>query len=492
MKKTLLLLLVVVLCSSAIFSLSEDVSDRKKMPLLNVVMMASAGKDGSGDVVNAINDYLAEKLGVQITLTFISYGNYANQTNLMLAAGDSIDVFPNYLTPLTTMANNGLIKPLDELLEKFGTGIKDQIAPEFLQCGKVDGQLFGITTGRDLAAAYGFEMRKEICDKYNIDYANIKTLDQLYEALMIVHKNEPNLVCVVPSHGELIRNWGWDTLGDARIPLGVLMDYGRDSTVVNLFETEYYKSFITTMRKWYLDGLIMQDAIANTESVGVMMGAGTAFGGFMNLKPYFEVQETTNYGTPIVVSEIIPAFSATSNVNMATWCIAESTKYPEESMKLLNLMYSDPVLMNLMIYGIEGTHYVALGDATNGQKVIGFPEGIDSTNTTYRPSGGWLWCNQFIGHVWNGNPPDYWDVTREFNKNSIKSSAFGFVWDASEVKNEVTACTNVMNKYHKALMCGAIDPEENLPKFNEELKNAGIEAILKSKQTQLNEWLKNK
>lgn len=41
-------------------------------------------------------------------------------------------------------------------------------------------------------------MRKDICDKYGIDYENITTLEQLHDALAIVHENEPTLVCVVP------------------------------------------------------------------------------------------------------------------------------------------------------------------------------------------------------------------------------------------------------------------------------------------------------
>jgi Domain of unknown function (DUF3502). len=393
-----------------------------------------------------------------------------------------------YLIPLSTVANNGQILELNDLLEEYGQGIIEQIGWDNLNCGAQDGLVYGITTGRDLAAAYGFEMRKDICDKYGIDYANITTLEQLHDALVIVHENEPDLVCVVPSNGELIRNWGWDPLGDASVPLGVLMDMGQSDEVVNLFETEYFHDFVTTMRQWYTEGLIMADGAATTESVGTMMGAGTAFGGFMNLKPYFEVQETNNYGTEIVTCEIIPAFSCTSNVNMATWCIAASTKYPEASMKLLNAMYSDPTLMNLMIYGIEGTHYVVLGDAANGQKMIGYPEGLDSSNTTYRPSGGWLWCNQFIGNVWEGNPTDYWDVTREFNNTAIKSNAFGFTWDADEVRNQVTACTNVLNKYYMALLCGSVDPETTLPAFNEELYAAGLQDIIDSKQAQYDAW----
>ena len=494
MKKVLARLLVLAMTFSTLAvafagaALADDDLREPKLVTLEVVMMASAGKDGTGAVTDAINAYLEEKLNINVNITFISYGNYTQQTNLMLSAGEGIDVFPVYMTPLTTVADNGQILPLNDLLAEYGQGIVEQIGQEFIDCGKVGDEIFGLTTGRDLAAAYGFEMRKDICDKYGIDYENITTLEQLHDALTIVHENEPNLVCVVPSNGELVRNWGWDPLGDASTPLGVLMDMGQSDTVVNLFETDFYKELVTTMRQWYNEGLIMADAVSNTENVGTMMGAGTAFGGFMNLKPYFNVQETTNYGTEIVVSEIVPAFSCTSNVSMATWAIASSTEHPEACMKLLNLMYTDPTLMNLMIYGLEGEHDVVKGDASNGQKIIGYPDGIDATTTTYRPSGGWLWCNQFVGHVWEGNPADYWDVTRAFNNTAVKSNAFGFTWDSSGVRNQVTACTNVMQKYHQALMCGAVDPEETLPKFNQELKDAGIDDIIGDKQAQYDAW----
>jgi putative aldouronate transport system substrate-binding protein len=462
----------------------------KELVTLDVVQMASAGKEGSKEVVDAINVYLQEKLNVKINLTFISYGNYVQQTNLLLSAGQGVDILPIYMIPLFTVANNGQVIPLDDLMAKYGQGILDQMGKTYVDCGRIDGVLYGLPTARDLAAAYGFEMRKDICDKYGIDYANITTLDQLHDALAIVHKNEPNMVGVVPSNGELVRNWGWDPLGDMVTPLGVLMDSGRSWEVVNLFETDFYKEFVTTMRKWYQEGLIMQDGISNSESVGVMMGAGRAFGGFMNLKPYFEVQETTNYGTEIVVSTIVPPFAVTSYVIMNAWAISSSSKHPEAAMKLLNMMYTDPTLMNLMIYGLEGPHYVKVGNASNGQSMIAYPQGVTSTTSTYRPSGGWLWGNQFVGHVWEGNPPDYWDVTRDFNATAAKSFAFGFSWDSSDVKNQLTACTNVMGKYHKALMCGELDPATTLPRFNQELKAAGMDDIIKDKQAKLDAWRK--
>ena len=161
-------------------------------------------------------------------------------------------------------------------------------------------------------------------------------------------------------------------------------------------------------------------------------------------------------------------------------------------MKGLNALYSDPEVANLYMYGVEGTHYVVVeeGTITNGQDRINYPDGLDATTTTYRKSGTWLCPNQFIGDIWGLDlPDDYWDATRDFNNESQKSAAFGFSFDATQTPNEIAACTNVVNKYHKALVCGALDPETTLPQFNQELKDAGIDVIIEEKQAQLDAWL---
>ncbi len=459
----------------------------KELVKLDVVMM-SADKEDKQLVVEEINKITREKLNVEVNLTFISYGNYVQQTTMMLSSGKGVDLLPIYMTPLATMANNGQIIPLTELIDKYGQDMVKAIGEEYLEAGRIGDDIYGITTGRDLAKAYGFEMRKDLADKYNIDYENIKTLDQLEEALMIIRENEPDVIPVVPSNGELVRNWGWDALGDDMTNLGVLMDFGKELKVVNLYETEFYKDFITRMHKWYNNGLIMKDAINNTENVGTMMKAGSAFGGFMNLKPGFDVQETRNYGIEIVVSEIIPAYKTTSDVQMATWAISNGSKHPEAAMKLLNLMYTDPELTNLMIYGIQDKHYVVVGDASNGQSIVDYPEGLDATTTGYRPSGGWLWPNQTIGHVWAGNPANYWEEQTEFNNTAIESAAYGFTFDSSKVRNQMTASSNVVAKYHEALMTGMLDPEKTLPVFLKELEAAGINDIIAEKQAQLDQW----
>ena len=66
------------------------------------------------------------------------------------------------------------------------------------------------------------------------------------------------------------------------------------------------------------------------------------------------------------------------------------------------------------------------------------------------------------------------------------------MWDSSSVLNQVTACNNVVSEYNNALLWGSIDPAENLPKFIEALKAAGIDEIIAEKQKKLDEFLASK
>ena len=93
--------------------------------------------------------------------------------------------------------------------------------------------------------------------------------------------------------------------------------------------------------------------------------------------------------------------------------------------------------------------------------------------------------------MWETDEPDIWQQLEEFNANAADSPAKGFSYDNASVLNQVTACTNVNNKYLAAVTGGSLNPDEALPQYIEELKAAGIDDIIKEKQKQLDEWLKN-
>ena len=473
---------------------TEEVDLREpELVTLDIVTMAS-GKEESGitEVEEAMNALLEEQFNVNVNLAFIPFGSYAEQITLMLSAGEGVDLLAVYMVNYASAATTGQLQPMDDYIETYGQGIIDALGWDMINCGRVDGELFGLTQGRDLAASQGFVYSIALAEKHGIDMSEVDTLEELGEALKVIKANEETVWPVAVSAGENIRNWGWDALGDEMIGLGVLANNGQDSTVVNLYETEQYKELVTTMYSWMQEGLIQADAVNTTETASTLMEAGTAFGYFTNLKPYYCEENNPNLQNKIAAVEILPALATTDRVTMGLWSISGSCEHPEAAMKVLNSLYSDPEIGNLFMYGVEGKHYqvVEEGTITNGQNRINYLDGVDATTTTYRKSGTWLTPNQFIGHIWGLDlPVDYWDATNTFNQESMKSKAFGFSFDATKTANEITACTNVVNKYHKALVCGALDPVETLPKFNQELKDAGIDTIIAEKQAQLDAWL---
>ncbi|MDL2233816.1 ABC transporter substrate-binding protein [Ruminococcaceae bacterium OttesenSCG-928-L11] len=452
---------------------------------VTLVSMTSGDSSAAPDVSAEVSKISKEKINVELNITLINQGSYKDQLNLMLSSGEDLDIFlAGLASPLATYVNNGQIIPLDDLMAQYGSSIYEALPIEYIEAGRVSGELYGLATNRDLANYYGFFMRKDLCKKYDIDYENIHDLDALEEALIKVRDGEPGMYPVASgSGGSMVSSWGWDALNDR---LGVLMNCGlTDLNVVNLYETDEYRDFVTRMRKWEQMGIIMPDAANNPDTAEANMKAGKAFGGFGHLKPNTYLTKARSSTHEIAIAEIIPAFATTSNVQGLIWAIATNSKAPDKAMQMLNLMYEDPDITNLTIFGIEGTHWKFVDEAN---AIINYADGVDAMNTTYTPVLGWMWPNQFIGHIWEGDEPDVWEVLDNFNRSANKSMAMGFAFDNANVKNEVTACMSVLDKYHNSLMCGSIDPETTLDQFNKELYDAGLQNIIDEKQKQLDEW----
>ena len=93
------------------------------------------------------------------------------------------------------------------------------------------------------------------------------------------------------------------------------------------------------------------------------------------------------------------------------------------------------------------------------------------------------------GYAWETDPEDVFAKYTEFNDTAKLSPLYGFIFDTSKVKNEITAISNVKGKYKAIIENGDADPAESLPAFNEELKAAGIDNVISEMQAQADAWL---
>ncbi len=178
-------------------------------------------------------------------------------------------------------------------------------------------------------------------------------------------------------------------------------------------------------------------------------------------------------------------FSNTATINGVIMSIPATCKDPIPALKVLNLMYSDPNFINLIDWGIEGEHYVRVEGTEN---CITYPEGVNADNSGYAMAASWEFGSEMLAYVWENQGDDYHENMIKFNDSARKSKALGFVFDSTPVKTEVAALNNVLNEYRLGLENGEMDPDVYLPKFQEALRDAGIDKVIAEKQKQLDEW----
>ncbi|GGG06114.1 ABC transporter substrate-binding protein [Paenibacillus abyssi] len=439
------------------------------------------------EVEAAINEVTKEKINATVKLVMIGWAAWTQQTTLMLAGNEKVDLILSGLGTYTQNVGRGQYLPMNDMLENEGKGIKealDSLDPAFLDAVKINGEVYAVPSIRDLAADYGITMRKDLVDKYNIDVNAIKSYDDLDAVFQIIKDNEPDMIPTT-KYGDTIidthLNYYRDALDDG---FGVLPDLDNGLKVVNFFETPQYAEMLNTVRRWYQAGYIAKDAATSTETQYNMVKAGKAFSFMSHMKPGIAAQESKNVGMELISVNFLPATTATGNITSIMWSIARNSEHPERAMMLLNLLYTDPELVNLFDWGIEGKHYVK----TDVDNIIDYPPGVDAASLGYNLNYGWMFGNQFLSHIWQGDSPTLWDELAEFNKTSKKSKALGFNYDSEPVKTEVAAVRNVYDQYRKALETGTVDPVIELPKYIKQLKAAGIDKIIAEKQKQLDAW----
>ncbi|MGB8455503.1 MAG: ABC transporter substrate-binding protein [Anaerocolumna sp.] len=446
-------------------------------------------------VNDAINDYLKEKINCTLTMIPINASNYSQQIDLMLTSDEKLDLFAdgtilaffNY----TSHASKGQLYPMNDLLAQYGQGISGALG-DYVNAASVNGEIYGVATNRDLAARTSFICKTSLLEKHGIDPASIKTYTDLESMFKTIKDNEPGVTPAMigqTASGTIFDSLGLsvDTKGDQLSDMiGVLMD-NQKLEVTDYYQTEKCKEAAERVYDWYQKGYILQDATTNQSSAEELMKAGTLFGFFGNTKPGIETQEAASVGEDVTEIILSDTLSDTQKVTGFMWSIAAASEYPDKAMQVLNLMYSDPAFVNLLDHGIEGTHYKVV-DEKNG--IINYPDGIDGSTSGYDMGVDFEFGNQMISYIWEGDSPTLWKDLDEFNQSATVSKAMGFQFDSSNVKTEYAAVTSVIDKYKQSIGQGTVDPDTVLPEFIEMLQKAGIDTIIKEKQTQLGEFAK--
>ena len=428
-------------------------------------------------VEDAINQITEEKYGIHLNLTYITTGNWQQQSNLLFT-GDEADVIAVFMTPLSSYVKNGQLTDLTDYYANASDEFKQVWSEEEMRGTTVDGKIYAIPNLRNFGNIIGLNIDSDIAAEFGIENGQKLTMEEVDDFLTKAHEKYPDRYALIPQSGDSMINgdWTWDGLGDAQY-LGVLEDQGQSTEVKNLFETDDFIDFCTWTRKWYQEGITMQDVLSNTQPFQTLIGNDLAIACFDNY--------SVNNVPGITRTEVISAWAQSNSYQALCYGINVNSKDKDAAWELMQILYTDKDVCTLLADGIEGTHYTVNDDGT-----ISFVDGKSAADCGYGMAEGY-WIVPYSGNTYplDVNGPTFFDDLLQFNKDTLKTKAFGFCFDTSNVVDQYTACSNIRDKYFKALISGSVDIDSTLEQMNSELEAAGLADIIAEKQAQLDAFL---
>lgn len=459
---------------------------------VNLIYYTIGEPDKDLQLVNdKINEIMARKIGVTITYVKVSWLEYEDRLNTLISAGSPFDIAfaPDY----ATTAMRGAWLKLDDYLTGIGKDMYDAIDPTFWQGVRMnDGSIYGVPTNKELAVRDHWMYPASIVNKHNIDITQYHTLESLEPLLRMIRQEEPPYIPM-----ELDRDsqnffalHGYEYILNHKLPL-MVQSLDPAAQVVNIFETKEARQVLDTLRRYYKEGFINKDAALREP--GALKRGAKVFWKSSGGGPLSETTWSKDRGYKLVAHPVTPNTVTTEAVRGGIMAVNANTKHPVECIKFLNLLNTDPEIRNLFNYGIEGVHYtldeqgqvVLITDKNSNDDAVPDTPASSYSGVQYT-QGNWFILKTMGGD--NPEPLDKWDQFRKYNAGVVNSTVLGFTPDLSSLTAQTTNIEMVWQKYYPSLMTGSVDVDTILPKFNEELKQAGMDEVRQEVQKQLDAW----
>lgn len=433
-------------------------------------------------VENEINAYLKDKINATVKLNIMEAAQYSDKMTNMIQSGEYFDMcyVANWMLNYAVSAETGAFYPMDELFETYMPKTYEQADKPSIEGARVNGKVYALPTIKENATACGWIYRKDIADKYNIDMSQVKNYEDLLPIAKMIKENEPDMPYPI-EYGENMNLNG--SLPYVQIMTGYNIGWIKDGDkykIVNrLEEPEVMKQF-EMAHTYYNEELVKRDIMTNyadTDQIKNLQN-GKAFCMMYPLKPgkVQEMLKNSKYDFAQVYIEEPQAGLGLASMN----AISATSKNPARVARFIELINTDPVLNNMLVFGIEGKHYEKISD--NVIKLI--------PNSGYCLSDAkWMLANVYIGYCTDEEDPNVKQELKEFDKEAVRGDLMSFVFDTTSVQAEIAACAVVEAQYNKQITLGALDPKPLAEQYLKELKAAGADKIKDELQKQVDEYL---
>lgn len=459
---------VLILLCEVLILWPDSVTEAPEVEIktVRILTIGETSEESLQRVSEALSEITLEQLGCKVELRMIGLEEYDARIDDLLLESDFADIFVcRNRTTMNKLLEGNYIYRLDRYLEDFPEFW--QVVPEesaWVQTD-VNGYIYGIPFGNETQSDWGFLMRQDVCDALGIKPETVTTLDELYKVLLRVHSAYPDMIPVVSDRGQM------ETFTSADLLISGGGCLVTEAGAVNVCELPEFRARCEVMRQWNEAGLLQDNAPFNTESVATWMESGLAFGAFVEANRYTVRDLEYTLDIPVTYAQLNDTFykDGVSDMSFAVYAYTEDVN---RCLQVLRLIYTDPDVLQLCIYGQEGVDYM---NAENGAVKPVVEKGRDERYINLC----WALRDNASAPI-TPEDPDWYDED---------VNADGFLFDNRSVSNEIYQCSEILEKYFSALCSGMIDAQEGISMMAEELETANMETVRTELERQQKEWL---
>lgn len=406
MKKFLSLVLALLMVITLTTALAEE-------PVILTWLMK-----GDNNVAENIEmeQYLEEKFGVELQITYVSKSDYDTKLNTLIAAGTLPDIFQTKDQTALDLRNAGKLAELSAAIETSGQAIAAAYGEDGFAELEIneDGKIYGLNQQSGLYVG-NFHFRKDWLEAVGKEVPT--TLDELYDVLYAFTYNDPDGDGKNDTYGftaQMDTEKTWEHIFAA---FGI--PYNRnitleDGTVTRYVKHPNYLRAIEYLRKLYQDGIMDPDFVATTwvEYAEKLWNNEIGIFSFQSVGPcnnWFPARYT--FDVPENVEDLF-VFAHIAHVDTGeptggvkpyaktteySAVISSTCKNVEKAVEILNWMYYTEEGQDAMYLGIEGKMFQWTDKANGKYERLG--DYVDdaihraSGAYVYNTAGGWTMPN---------------------------------------------------------------------------------------------------
>jgi putative aldouronate transport system substrate-binding protein len=440
-----------------------------------------------------VSDYVKAKgLNVKFNINFIPWNDLSGRLLIMAASGDKWDMNFDSDTSFNQMAANGSYLPLNELLPTYAPHMNDKYKElGTLASATVNGQIVGLPWTMKMNQRTYAGWREDLAEKAGIfrEPDSVKTIEDVDKLLYELKAAYPDakLTRTAPLSLFLVRD-EWVDL--AFHGLGFYMNDPKH-TVRAIEQQPFYIEAGELAKKWYDDKILNRDAMIDKEDGAELWRNGKtlftltshewayANPGFSD--PSFSQQMSLIYPNKRYINR-----SQTANV----LAINRNSEHADLVLRFLDMLETDRVLYDLVLYGIEGKTYVLNGET------VEYPGDMQYMTSNYME-----WGGQWV--FWK---PQFMRPTQTYTKNfwleeaklaslpvNVDSPVEGLFITGDNIKSEVAKRDDTYEGYGKRIEYGNVDNvKQAVSDYIDRQKENGIDKVIAEVQRQVDQYLAKK